>query len=41
MFVEGRAIRGAPNRSDLYPPQPRRISREELERLLDEERRDR
>jgi prevent-host-death family protein len=41
MIREGRATRGAPNRPDLYPLQPRRISRQELERLLDEERADR
>jgi prevent-host-death family protein len=41
MIQQGRVIRGAPNRPDLYPVQPSRISRSELERLLDEERRDR
>ena len=41
MVREGRATRGERNRPELYPPQEPRITREELERLLDEERSDR
>ncbi len=41
MVREGRATRGGRNRPELYPPQPRRITRAELERVLDEERSDR
>lgn len=41
MIREGRASRGGRNRPELYPPQPPRITRAELERLLEEERSDR
>ena len=41
LIREGRATRGGKNRPELYPPQPTRITRAELERLLDEERSDR
>jgi antitoxin (DNA-binding transcriptional repressor) of toxin-antitoxin stability system len=41
MAREGRATRGGKNRPELYPRQPTRITREALERLLDEERSDR
>ena len=41
MIRQGRAKRGGPNRPGLYPPQPRRITRADLDRLLDEERSDR
>jgi antitoxin (DNA-binding transcriptional repressor) of toxin-antitoxin stability system len=41
MIREGRATRGGRNRPELYPLQPTRITPEEFERLLDEERSDR
>jgi antitoxin (DNA-binding transcriptional repressor) of toxin-antitoxin stability system len=41
MVREGRVTRGGRNRPELYPQQPSRITRTELERLLDEERSDR
>jgi antitoxin (DNA-binding transcriptional repressor) of toxin-antitoxin stability system len=41
MIREGRATRGAPNRPGLYPLQPKRVTHEQLMRLLDEERSDR
>jgi prevent-host-death family protein len=41
MIRQGRATRGGPNSPSLYPPQPSRITREELERVLEEERSDR